>query len=66
MTIAGEDLKKGSQLWFASCGYNCDIEFAYNELEKKKSVTMTCPVCEGKTTIRRMANGKISRKWQAK
>ncbi len=66
MTIAGEDLKKGSELWSSDCGYNCDIEFAFNKLEKKKSISMICPLCGGKTTIKHMANGKISRKWQAK
>ena len=66
MTIAGEDLKKGSELWFSGCGYSCDIEFAYNALEKKKSITMFCPICGGKTTVRHMVNGKINRKWQAK
>ena len=66
MTIAGEELKKGSELWFSDCGYSCDVVFAYNELERKKSITMICPKCGSKTTIRHMANGKINRKWQAK
>lgn len=63
MTIAGEDLKKDSKLWFTSCGCNCEVEFAYNELERKKSITLICPFCKSKTTIRHMANGKINKKW---
>ena len=67
MTIAGEDLKKGSELWFSGCGYSCDIEFAYNALEKKKSITMFCPIVEGKQLLgiwlmaKLIENGKLNK-----
>lgn len=66
MIIAGEDLKKGSKIWYSNCGYNCELEFAFNALENKKSITMICPICGGETTIKHMANGKINKKWKSK
>lgn len=63
MTVAVEELKKDSELWFSKCGIKCDVEFAFNVLEKKKQIKMVCPKCGSETHIRHMANGKIRRQW---
>ena len=62
--IVVEDLKEGDEAWFSNCGIGCTEKFVFKALERKKKITITCPKCRSKTTIRHMANGKTSRVWR--
>lgn len=61
--IVVEDLKKGDEAMFSNCGLHCEEQFIFKALEKKKQITIVCPVCNSTTVIRHMANGSLNRKW---
>jgi len=61
--IVVRDLKDGDEVMHCHCGSNCEEQFIFKVLEKKKSIKFICPKCGSETHIRHMANGKIRRRW---
>lgn len=57
-----EDLKKGDLLWFEEC--KCGKQYVFKALEKKQNIVINCKECNSTTTIKYLANGKISKKWK--
>lgn len=61
--IAIQDIKKDDNLWFEEC--KCGNQYIFKALEKKQSIEIVCDNCKSKTTLKYLANGKISKKWKS-